>query len=130
VVALAFNAGAYNARAIRAGILAVHKGQTEAARSLGLTPFMTFRDVVFPQTFRISLPPLVINIVSLLKDASLAYMIGVVELSNIGNRIGFIWNPVKGADIGTEYIFGRRTTLADENGDMGRINLSAKYNFN
>ena len=87
VVALAFNAGAYNAEAIRAGILAVHKGQTEAARSLGLTPFMTFRDIVFPQAFRISLPPLVNNIVSLLKDSSLAYVIGVVELSNIGNRI-------------------------------------------
>ncbi|HZW20643.1 amino acid ABC transporter permease [Noviherbaspirillum sp.] len=87
VVALAFNVGAYNAEAIRAGILAVHKGQTEAARSLGLTPFMTFRDVVFPQAFRIALPPLVNNIVSLLKDSSLAYVIGVVELSNIGNRI-------------------------------------------
>jgi len=87
VVALALNVGAYNAEAIRAGILAVHKGQTEAARSLGLTPFMTFRDVVFPQAFRISLPPLVNNIVSLLKDSSLAYVIGVVELSNIGNRI-------------------------------------------
>lgn len=87
VVALAFNAGAYNAEAIRAGILAVHKGQAEAARSLGLTPFMTFRDVIFPQAFRISLPPLVNNIVCLLKDSSLAYVIGVVELSNIGNRI-------------------------------------------
>jgi polar amino acid transport system permease protein len=87
VVALAFNVGAYNAEAIRGGILAVHKGQMEAARSLGLTPFMTFRDVIFPQAFRISLPPLVNNIVSLLKDSSLAYVIGVVELSNIGNRI-------------------------------------------
>lgn len=87
VVALAFNVGAYNAEAIRAGILAVHKGQTEAARSLGLTPFMTFRDVVFPQAFRVALPPLVNNIVALLKDSSLAYTIGVVELTNIGNRI-------------------------------------------
>ncbi|MFC3107318.1 amino acid ABC transporter permease [Undibacterium arcticum] len=87
VVALAFNAGAYNAEAIRAGILAINKGQTEAARSLGLTPFMTFRDVIFPQSFRIALPPLVNNFVSLLKDSSLAYVIGVVELSNIGNRI-------------------------------------------
>jgi polar amino acid transport system permease protein len=86
-VALAVNAGAYNAEAIRAGILAVHRGQTEAARSLGLTPFMTFRDIVFPQAFRISLPPLVNNIVALLKDSSLAYTIGVVELTNIGNRV-------------------------------------------
>lgn len=87
VVALALNAGAYNAEAIRAGLLAIHKGQTEAARSLGLSPFQTFRDVIFPQSFRIALPPLVNNIVSLLKDSSLAYVIGVVELSNIGNRI-------------------------------------------
>ena len=87
VVALAFNAGAYNAEAIRSGILAVHRGQMEAARSLGLSPFMTFRDVIFPQAFRVALPPLVNNFVSLLKDSSLAYVIGVVELSNIGNRV-------------------------------------------
>lgn len=85
--ALALNVGAYNAEAIRGGILAIHKGQTEAARSLGLSPFQTFRDVVFPQSFRIALPPLVNNVVSLLKDSSLAYVIGVVELSNIGNRV-------------------------------------------
>lgn len=87
VAALAFNAGAYNAEAIRSGILAVHKGQTEAARSLGLSTFQTFRDVIFPQSFRIALPPLVNNIVSLLKDSSLAYTIGVVELVNVGNRL-------------------------------------------
>jgi polar amino acid transport system permease protein len=87
VVALSLNAGAYNAEAIRSGILAVHKGQSEAARSLGLSAFQTFRDVIFPQSMRIALPPLVNNFVSLLKDSSLAYVIGVVELSNIGNRI-------------------------------------------
>lgn len=86
-LALAVNAGAYNAEAIRAGILAVPKGQTEAARSLGLSPLQTFRDVVFPQCFKIALPPLVNNLVALLKDSSLAYVIGVVELSNIGNRV-------------------------------------------
>lgn len=87
LVALAVNAGAYNAESIRAGIMAVHRGQAEAARSLGLSPFQTFRDVIFPQSFRIALPPLVNNVVSLLKDSSLAYVIGVVELSNVGNRI-------------------------------------------
>ena len=87
VVALAFNTGAYNAEAIRGGIVAVPKGQSDAARSLGLTPLQTFRYVVLPQSLRISLPPLVNNVVSLLKDSSLAYVIGVVELSNIGNRI-------------------------------------------
>ena len=86
-VALSFNVGAYNAEAIRAGLLAVPKGQLEAARSLGLSTWFTFIDVTFPQAFKISLPPLVNNIVALLKDSSLAYAIGVVELTNVGNRI-------------------------------------------
>jgi len=86
-VALAFNAGAYNAEAIRCGLLAVPRGQLEAARSLGMNRWYTFIDVTFPQAFKVALPPLVNNIVSLLKDSSLAYAIGVVELTNIGNRI-------------------------------------------
>jgi polar amino acid transport system permease protein len=85
--ALAVNVGAYNAEALRAGILAVPKGQTEAARSLGLSPARTFLHIVFPQSFKIALPPLVNNVVALLKDSSLAYVIGVVELSNVGNRV-------------------------------------------
>jgi polar amino acid transport system permease protein len=86
-LALTLNVGAYNAECIRAGILAVPRGQTEAARSLGLSPLQSFRDVVFPQAFKIALPPLVNNVVALLKDSSLAYVIGVAELSNIGNRV-------------------------------------------
>ncbi|MFM9436447.1 hypothetical protein ACFDR9_003531 [Janthinobacterium sp. CG_23.3] len=45
-------------------------------------------------------------------------------------HLGFIWNPVKGVDFGAEYILGRRKTLAGEEGDLSRVNLSAKYNFN
>jgi len=86
-LALGLNVGAYNAEAIRAGIQAIPRGQTEAARSLGLTPVQTFAHVVFPQGMKIALPPLVNNVVALLKDSSLAYVIGVVELSNIGNRV-------------------------------------------
>lgn len=86
-VALAFNAGAYNAESIRSGLLAVPRGQTEAARSLGLSRWFTFVDVVFPQAFKVALPPLVNNSISLLKDSSLAYAIGVVELTNVGNRM-------------------------------------------
>jgi len=86
-VALAINIGAYNAEAIRAGLLAVPKGQLEAARSLGLSQGWTFLDIVFPQAFKIALPSLVNNVVGLLKDSSLAYSIGVVELTAVGNRI-------------------------------------------
>lgn len=87
VLALGLNVGAYNAEAIRAGLLAVPRGQTEAAKALGLGRLHVFKDVVFPQAFKISLPPLVSNFVALLKDSSLAYAIGVVELTNVGNRI-------------------------------------------
>jgi polar amino acid transport system permease protein len=86
-MALALNVGAYNAEAIRAGLLAVPKGQMEAARSLGLSRWHTFVDITFPQAFKIALPPLVNNIVALLKDSSLAFTIGVVELTNAGSQV-------------------------------------------
>ena len=86
-VALAFNIGAYNAEAIRSGLQSVPKGQIEAAHALGLSSFTIFINVVMPQALRICLPPLVNNGVSLLKDSSLAYAIGVVELSNAASRI-------------------------------------------
>ncbi len=85
-LALGLNVGAYNAEAIRAGIQAIARGQTEAARSLGLKPLQTFAYVVFPQGMKVALPPLVNNVVALLKDSSLAYSIGVLELANAGNR--------------------------------------------
>lgn len=86
-VALAINVGAYNAEAIRAGLQAVPRGQLEAARSLGMNRWFMYIDVVFPQAFKVALPPLVNNMVALLKDSSLAYAIGVVELTNVGNRL-------------------------------------------
>ncbi len=86
-LALGLNAGAYNSESIRAGLLAVPQGQTEAARALGLGRRHVFLDVVLPQAFKIALPPLVSNFVALLKDSSLAYAIGVVELTNVGNRL-------------------------------------------
>jgi polar amino acid transport system permease protein len=86
-VALALNVGAYNAEAIRAGLLAVPRGQVEAARSLGLNRWYTFVDVTLPQAFKISLPPLVNNIVALLKDSSLASVIGLVELTNTADLL-------------------------------------------
>ncbi|HMY99735.1 MAG TPA: amino acid ABC transporter permease, partial [Burkholderiaceae bacterium] len=79
--------GAYNAEAIRSGLQAVPKGQIEAAKALGLSRWHTFIDITFPQAFKIALPPLVNNIVALLKDSSLAFTIGVVELTNAGSQV-------------------------------------------
>jgi polar amino acid transport system permease protein len=87
VLALSLNVGAYNAEAFRAGLLSVPKGQFEAARSLGLSKWHTLLDITFPQAFKVALPPLVNNVVALLKDSSLAYSIGVVELTNVGARV-------------------------------------------
>lgn len=87
VLALSLNVGAYNAEVIRAGIQAVPRGQTEAARSLGLSGAQTMGSIVLPQALRIVVPPLVNNLVALLKDSSLASTIGILELVNQGQRI-------------------------------------------
>ena len=87
VIALALNVGAYNAEVIRAGILAVPRGQTEAARSLGLSTGQTMNTVILPQALRIVVPPLVNNLVALLKDSSLASSISLLELTLAGQRV-------------------------------------------
>ncbi len=75
-VGLAIVAGAYMAETIRAGIEAVPKGQTEAARSLGMSKNRTMFTIVLPQAFRIIIPPLTNELVLLIKDTSLFYVLG------------------------------------------------------
>ncbi|AFZ69059.1 amino acid ABC transporter permease [Deinococcus peraridilitoris] len=87
VLALAVNVGAYNAEVIRAGVQAVPRGQNEAARSLGLGSLTTMSFVVMPQALRIVLPPLVNNLIALLKDSSLAFVIALPEVTTIASRI-------------------------------------------
>lgn len=87
VAALAINVGAYNAEVLRAGVQSVPRGQTLAARALGMRPAQVFRFVVLPQAMRVSLPALANNVVALLKDSSLAYAIGVVEINMIAQRV-------------------------------------------
>lgn len=86
-IALALNAGAYNAEVIRAGIIAVPTSQYDAAMSLGLSKLQALRYVIMPQAFKITLPPLVNNFVVLIKDSSLSSSIGLLELSLAGTRI-------------------------------------------
>ena len=87
VIALALNVGAYNAEAIRGALLAVPQGQRHAAVALGMRPRQVLRSIVLPQAARVALPPLAGNLIALLKDSSLAFAIGVVELTNVGNRV-------------------------------------------
>ena len=76
LLALILVAGAYMAETIRAGIQGVPKGQTEAARSLGMPAGLTMVSVVLPQAFRIVIPPLTNEFVLLVKDTSLLFIAG------------------------------------------------------
>ena len=80
VLALCLNSGAYVAEIIRAGISAVDKGQTEAARSLGLNYRQTLTKVIFPQAVKNILPALCNEFVSVVKESSLASTFFVGEL--------------------------------------------------
>lgn len=86
--ALAIVGSAYMAETIRAGILAVPGGQIEAARSLGLTPAQTMRQITLPQAFRIMIPPLTNELIMLIKDSSLVFIVGLsaadFELTKFG----------------------------------------------
>ena len=72
---------------VRAGIQSVPKGQTEAARALGLHPFQVGRLVVFPQAMQRILPPLAGQLIALVKHSSLAAKISVPELSFQGSQV-------------------------------------------
>jgi ABC-type amino acid transport system permease subunit len=72
--------GAYVAEVVRGGLLAVERGQIEAARSLGLSYLQMLREVQLPQTFRAVIPPLGNIGIALVKNTSLASAIGVTEL--------------------------------------------------
>jgi len=88
LIALILVTSAYTAEIIRAGIQAVPKGQTEAARSLGMPHLRTTLTVVLPQAFRIVIPPLTNELVTLLKDTSLLFIAGMTifqkELTTFG----------------------------------------------
>lgn len=90
-IALGLVAAAYMAETIRAGIQAVPKGQTEAARSMGMSPTAATRKIILPQAFRIVLPPLTNELIMLIKDSSLVYVIGLTvsgyELTKYGRDL-------------------------------------------
>ena len=81
VIALAIFTGAYVAEIVRAGIQSVHRGQMEAARSLGMSHGQAMRKVILPQAFRRIMPPLAGQFISLIKDSSLLGVMAVRELT-------------------------------------------------
>lgn len=80
VIAFSLNVGGYAAEAIRGSILAIPRGQWEAASTIGLGYVLTLRRVILPQALRVAVPPLSNTFISLVKDTSLASSIMVTEL--------------------------------------------------
>ena len=80
VIVLMLNSGAYMCEIFRAGILSINKGQNEAARSLGMTRMQTMLYVILPQMFRIVIPNLTNEFITLYKDSSLLAAVGIMEL--------------------------------------------------
>ncbi len=87
LIALSLNEAAYAAEIVRAGILSVDKGQEEAAKSLGMSPWYTMRRIVLPQAMRVIIPPMGNETISMLKSTSLLQVIAVAELYTIANQI-------------------------------------------
>jgi polar amino acid transport system permease protein len=80
ILGLGLNEGAYMAEIVRAGIISVPEGQTDAARSLGMTRLETMRRIVLPQAMRVIIPPTGNETISMLKTTSLVSVIAVADL--------------------------------------------------
>ncbi len=87
IIAFGINSGAYVSEIIRAGIMAVDDGQTEAGRSLGLSQLQTMRLIVLPQAFKNVLPALGNEFIALLKETSVIGYLGVMDLTKAAESV-------------------------------------------
>jgi polar amino acid transport system permease protein len=87
VCALALIGGSYLSHSVYAGIVSIGTGQRDAALSLGLTRWQALREVILPQAMRVMMPSFVNQCVSLIKDTSLAYIVGVPEFTFLANQL-------------------------------------------
>lgn len=87
VASLATFTGAYVAEIVRSGIQSIHRGQTEASRSLGMTYAQSMYHVILPQAFRRIIPPLAGQFISLIKDSSLLGIIAIRELTKATREV-------------------------------------------
>lgn len=87
ILALSLFEGAYTSEIFRSGIQSVARGQIEAAGSLGLTTFATYRHIIIPQAIRTVLPPLSSQAISLVKDSALVSTIAIYDLTMQGQAL-------------------------------------------
>jgi polar amino acid transport system permease protein len=96
VVGLVICYGAYMSEIFRAGIESIHKGQMEAARSLGMTYMQSMRYVILPQAVRVVLPPVGNEFIMLIKDTSLVSVVAVSDLTRRGREfMAAHFNPIE-----------------------------------
>ena len=96
VLGLTLYNGAVIAEIVRAGVLSIPKGQTEASYAMGLSRGQTLRLVLLPQAIRVMLPALISQLVVLLKDTSLGFVIGFEELLRTGGQlVQVLGNPIQ-----------------------------------
>lgn len=99
VIGLGVNYSAYEAENYRAGLFAIAKGQMEAAMSLGMRRRDALRHIILPQAFRIVIPPMTNDFISLLKDSSLVSVITMVELTKVYNQVASTYFDFLGTGI-------------------------------
>ncbi|WP_028610869.1 amino acid ABC transporter permease [Paenibacillus harenae] len=87
VIGFTLSVGAYGSEIVRAAILSIHKGQWEAAYSIGMTRWQALRRVILPQAARVAIPPLGSSFISLVKDTSLAATILYMEMFRVAQQI-------------------------------------------
>lgn len=87
VIALCLNSGAYLSEIVRSGIQSIDQGQTEAARSLGMTPWQNMRYIVLPQAIKNILPAIANEFVTIIKESSICWTIGVQEIMSAVNSV-------------------------------------------
>ena len=88
LIALSLNSGAYQTELIRSGIQSVDKGQWEACETLGIDYAVAMKQVILPQAFKMIIPPLVSEFITLIKDSSLISNIGALELLYASQVLG------------------------------------------
>jgi polar amino acid transport system permease protein len=87
IIGLGMNGAAYVSEIYRAGIESIHRGQMEAALSLGMTPVKAMQNIILPQAIRTMLPPMTNFSIVLLKDTSIVFAIGVLEVMALARQL-------------------------------------------
>ena len=100
ILALGLRSAAYQSQIFRGAILSVNPGQTEAARALGMTKFQSFRYIVMPQALRLALPAWTNEYAIVIKDSSLAYGVGIVEMTKAAYDFGVAFRELWAVSLG------------------------------